>query len=68
MQVQEAREAVGQVRAEYESKLEDAQDENERLQQELLVMRGKLAWEKGSVAALHRVINESLAKHMPIPQ
>ena len=46
--------------------LHEAQEENERLQQELLVMRGKLAWERGSVAALHKVINESLAKHMAV--
>lgn len=62
----EAEAAVEKTRVEAQTQLEEAQEENARLEQELLVMRGKLAWEKGSVSALHKVINETLAKHMAV--
>ena len=44
----------------------DAEAENGRLEQELRQVRGQLEWAKGGIAALHKVIDESLAKHMPV--
>ena len=62
----ERKEAVAEAKREWEAKCEEAEEKAEELQAELYSVKGQLMFERGSVHALRRVINESLAKRMPV--
>ena len=52
----------------WETRYEDLVEQRDELdlERELWITKGELTFERGSVAALNKVINESLAKHMPV--
>ena len=62
----ECEEAVAEAKREWEAKCEEAEEKAEELQQELYRVKGQLVFERGSVSALRKVIDETLAKHMAV--
>lgn len=61
-------EAVAEAIKWWETKCAELEQEKDELERKLEIAKRDLAHAQRGVAALHKVINESLAKHMPLDE